>query len=220
MTRIFENGTALVDGIEADASGEHSDLPLLSEKTRRNLVKRALKQDDRETAEKIAARSFVQRVSEGSVIVHFVAPPDWEKFGEAIWSRETGETHAVFRTSTLLVDDVAVPGCVGLPFENEQARRECAAWCLRNALNELAEHVARTPVGGGGPWATWPGFDLEVGTQDVDVPDDDTLKNNFETQGDAMHLQAGPDRKDQQSEDTQVAEVVNLFGGVYGVPEF
>lgn len=159
MTRLvtlFEDGTALVDGIEADTIGDHRTLPFMSETTRLNLTKTALAEDDWEQAELASSRSFVSTSDGDQIHVVFVGPPAWQKLDEQMWNPETGAPHAVFQTSTLLVDDVAIIGCVGLPFENEEQRRDCAIWCLECGLEDVAKRVSQTPFSGPGPHCTWP----------------------------------------------------------------
>ena len=163
MTRavlLFEDGTAMVDGIEADALGDAPDLPFLSDNARLAAAKVALANDDWDAAEAASARGVVSASEGDTVTVAFVAPPDWGAFGTSLWDDRAGATHAVFHSTTILVDGVAVKGCVGQPFVDDAARRDCAAWCLRNGLHEIAVSVSRTPVGGGGPFCTWPDRDL------------------------------------------------------------
>lgn len=159
MTRtifLFDDGTALVDGIYADALGEAPDLPFLSEAARVSAAKAALAEDDWDAAEAVSRRWVVSATDGDQVQVTFVEPPRWDQFGDALWQTETGTAHAVFHSKTMLVAGVAVTNCVGLPFEDEAARRECAKWCLRNGLNDIAMRVSRTPVGGAKPHCTWP----------------------------------------------------------------
>ncbi len=165
MTRtvlLFEDGTALVDGIEADALGDAGGLPFLSERARLSAARAALADDDREAAEAVSARGVVSPSDEDAVTVTFVAPPDWDGLGDALWDPVSGAAHAVFHEATMLVDGAAVRGCVGLPFQDAAARRECAAWCLRNGLEHVALRVSRTPVGGEAPHCTWPDLDLDT----------------------------------------------------------
>ncbi|MGH1444796.1 MAG: hypothetical protein ACRBBO_02000 [Cognatishimia sp.] len=165
MTRLvtlFEDGTALVDSIEADAIGDHRPLPFLSETTRLNVTKAALTEDHWEQAKLASARPFVTAADGDQIQVVFVGPPDWKQLGDQMWNVETGAPHAVFQTSTLLVDDVAIIGCVGLPFEDEEQRRDCAIWCLENGLEDLAKRVSQTPFGGPGPHCTWPHAQLTL----------------------------------------------------------
>lgn len=164
MTRtvtLFNDATALVDGIDADALGGNADLPFLSDNARVAAAKAALAVDDWDAAEAISARGVVSP-SDGDVVqVTFVQPPDWQRFGAALWPSVGGAAHAVFHSSVMLVDGVAQTDCVGLPFQDDAARRDCAAWCLRNGLDDLAINVSRTPVGGEGPHCTWPDADLD-----------------------------------------------------------
>lgn len=169
MTRalfLFDDGTALVDGIEADALGTNADLPFLTDNARVAAARSALAADDWDAAEAASARSVVSPPDGGTVHVTFVAPPNWARFGTGLWQDGTEKSHAVFHSATMLVDGVAVTGCVGLPFEDDAARRGCAAWCLRNGLDDLWLCVSRTPVGGEGPFCTWPDTDIDVAKVD------------------------------------------------------
>ncbi|MEM6563239.1 MAG: hypothetical protein AAF665_02265 [Pseudomonadota bacterium] len=222
MTRtifLFEDGTCRVNGIDADALGDADDLPFLTEHARIKAAKSALAQDELSKAEIVASRQVISPSQCDQVIVRFVSPPDWERYGNALWNSDTGETHSVFHRSTLLVDGIAVPGCVGLPFKDEISRRECAIWCLRNGLENIAEQVARTPVGGDGPHCTWPEGSLEIVTQKGQLPVSDRSEDQVEDKNSAQKTCSVPVPAEAKETETPVAEVVNLFGGVYGISE-
>lgn len=222
MTRsvtLFRDGTARVGGIEADALGDRDDLPFLSEAARIATAKAALAQDDMLAAEAAAARGVISDADVDLIRVTFVEPPDWARFGEAVWNPETGMAHAVFTTSTLLVDGMAIVDCVGLPFEDETARRECAAWCLRNNLEDMAECVGRTPVGGDAPYCTWPDRNMKKLSKADDLQPVLcvlTAKDNEEPE---WQKSEQGDRLEQTQFDCKGAKVVSLFGGVYPLSE-
>lgn len=155
-------------------------------------------------AEEAAARGVVAPTDGDQILTRFVSPPDWDRFGAAVWGEASGMVHPVFTTSTMLVGGVAVPGCVGSPFENEAARRECAAWCLRNGLDEIAERVAKTPVGGEGPHCSWPDADLP----ELDEPDEPMAEQ-------PMASEPPPVEKTCEPEPETSSIVVSLFGGVF-----
>ncbi|MEH6521613.1 hypothetical protein [Sulfitobacter sp.] len=219
MTRtiaLFEDGTALVGSIEADALGSRGDLPFLSDNARVAAARAALANDDWSAAEATSARSVVSPSDDDVVHVTFIAPPDWVSFGPSLWEPVAGVAHAVFQSSVMLVDGVAVIGCVGLPFENETARRDCAAWCLKNGLDDIALNVSRTPVGGAGPYCTWPDTDL------VAVSVDQEPQRCAETQTtEALATETDndlPDRPVDAPEQTTI-NVVSLFGDVFGIQD-
>lgn len=123
-------------------------------------AKYALANDDWDAAEAASARGVVSASEGDTVIVAFVAPQDWGAFGASLWDDRAGASHAVFHRATMLADGVALTGCAGLPFEDDAARRDCAAWCLHNGMDGIALSVSRTPIGGGGPYCTWPNADV------------------------------------------------------------
>lgn len=172
---LFEDGKALVDGIEADAIGTHVDLPFLTEEARLAAARAAMAGGDQESAERVAERDVVSPVEKQRLLT-FRSPPDWDTFGANLWDQATGQVHAVFTSGTMLVEGVAAQGCVGLPFADEDARRDCALWCLRNGLDGIAERVARTPVGGDGPHCTWPDEDLPVEEEQTPPPTEPPLE--------------------------------------------
>ena len=81
-----------MDGIRADAIGGHPDIPLLSERTRLVLARRALARGDRPAAEGLAIRDFVSRDAEDTVQVIFVAPPEGGRCGDALGDEEEEES--------------------------------------------------------------------------------------------------------------------------------
>lgn len=200
MTRLvvlFEDGRALVEGIEADAIGTHGDLPFLTEEARLAAARAAMAGGDRESAERAAERDVVSPVEEQRLLT-FRSPPDWDRFGSNLWDQATGRVHAVFTCGTMLVEGVAVQGCVGRPFADEDARRGCALWCLRNGLDGIAERVARTPVGGDGPHCTWPDEDLPVEEEPTPPP-----------------TEPPPERVPEAPEADAGTNVVDLFGRTF-----
>jgi len=204
MTRVvalFEDGTATVDGIEADALGSHPDLPFLTEEARLAAARAAMADGDRELAERAVGRGVVAPTEGDVTLVRFVAPPDWDGLGAAVWDPANGAPHTVFTESTMLVGGIAVPGCVGRPFADDAARRDCALWCLRNGLDGIAERVARTPVGGEGPHCTWPDADL------ADPVDADSEPEPERTES--------PERALEEPEPDAPSNVVELFGGTF-----
>lgn len=202
---LFEDGKAMVDGIEADALGPHHDLPFLTEEARLAAAGDALAEDDRGLAESIAARGVVRLADELHTLTVFVSPPDWDRFSAALWDEESGTAHAVFTLSTKMVDGVAVQGCVGARFEDEAARRECALWCLRNGLDEIAERVTRTPLGGDGPHCTWPDVDISDEREPIE------LEDPYEPE----HPDPVPSEPDEERAPEAPSNVVSLFGGVF-----
>jgi hypothetical protein len=194
-------------GTETDAIGVEGDLPYLSEKVRVAAVKDALARDDRSAAEAAAARGVLAPADGDTVLVNFVGPPDWSRFGDALWDPDTGLVHAVFGLTDMLVDGAAILGCVGLPFEDEQARRECAAWCLRNGLDDLAASVGRTPVGGEGPHCTWPSTDIEP--EEHRQPEPEPSSNSATERPEEQPMEA------ERSTGDAGGNVVPLFGGVF-----
>ncbi|EAQ28638.1 hypothetical protein NAP1_13603 [Erythrobacter sp. NAP1] len=210
MTRLvvlFEDGTALVEGVEAEANVRPPagrDLPFLTEEARLASSRAAMAEDDREGAELYAARGVVSP-AEAQTLLTFVSPPDWDRFGATLWNETTGQVHAVFTSETMLVGGVAVADCVGRPFADDAARLGCATWCLRNGLDDIAERVARTPVGGDGPHCTWPDDDLpEVEEPPVAVPTVDDEPP--EPSPPEAPRESGPDAP---------SNVVDLFGGTF-----
>jgi hypothetical protein len=205
-----------VGAIEADALGVRDDLPFLSDNARIAAARVALANDDWSAAEAASARSVVSASDEDVVHVTFVVPPDWIRFGAALWEPVAGVAHAVFQSSVMLVDGIAIIGCVGLPFEDEAARRDCAAWCLKNGLDDIALNVSRTPVGGSGPYCTWPDADLEAASVDQEpqrcAETQTTEALVTETDNDE------PDRPVDAPEQTTI-NVVSLFGGVFGIQD-
>lgn len=206
---VFEDGTAVVDGVEADAIGGHGDLPFLSEQARLATVRGALAEDDRSAAEAAVDRGILSVPEGDAILVTFVAPPDWERFGPALWDPVAGTAHAVFTAATMLVGGVAVLGCVGRPFADEGARRACAGWCIRNGLDDLAARVGRTPVGGDGPHCTWPEVNMESAVSDPE-PSRQTDGASSDTE-DAEGIETHPDRVYELS-NAVGSTVVNLFG--------
>lgn len=204
MTRVvalFEDGTATVDGIGADALGDHPDLPFLTEAARLAAARAAMTDGDRELAERAVGRGVVSPTEGQTIMVRFVAPPDWDGLGAAVWNEASGAPHPVFTASTMLIGGVAVPGCVGLPFADDDARRDCALWCLRNGLDAVAERAARTPVGGDGPHCTWPDADL-----------DDPVDANGEPEPEPTEP---PEQVLEEPEPAAPSNVVDLFGGTF-----
>ncbi len=216
MTRtifLFEDGTALVDGIEADALGDAPDLPFLSEPARISAAKTALANDDWDAAEAASARCVVSASDDKTVTVLFVAPPDWNRFGPTLWDSAVGASHAVFHVATMLVEGVAVTGCVGQSFQDDAARRNCAAWCLRNGLDDIALNVSRTPVGGDGPYCAWPEEDL------IDVQSVGGFQNSnpqYKPQAEVIQVSSadGATETEITFPEDQHENVVNLFGTV------
>ncbi|MEM7470974.1 MAG: hypothetical protein AAF340_06425 [Pseudomonadota bacterium] len=219
MTRtlfLFEDGTALAGGIEADAKGDRVDLPFLSENARVSAARAALAKDDWAAAEAIAERRVVSSSDEDLIQVTFVAPPDWERFGAVLWNPDTGTAHAVFTGATMLVDGVAVECCVGRPFEDDAARRDCAAWCIRNGLEDVALKVSRTPVGGNGPYCTWPDGDIEA-----TEARQETSRQAKETSHEPIATEVSFDQPDLPDDmpDAADAKVVSLFGKAICPPD-
>ncbi len=216
MTRtvyLFEDGTALVDGIEADATGARDDLPFATDAVRVAAARAALAEDDWEAAEAASARGVVSPTDEEQVQVSFVAPPDWSAHGTALWEPTAGTAHAVFTSTVMMVDGVAVTDCVGLPFADGAARRDCAAWCLANGLEEIALRVSRTPVGGPGPHCTWPAADLgDEAPQDetpMEVPPTEKVPDVADPGDEPPEALAAEPKE-------PVGNVVPLFGCVVG----
>lgn len=201
---LFEDGTALVSGIEADALGAHTELPFLTEEARLAAARAAMADCDRELAEQAVARGVVAPTDGNQILTRFVSPPDWDRLGAAVWDEASGAPHPVFTASTMLVGGVAVPGCVGLPFADDDARRDCALWCLRNGLDAIAERVARTPVGGEGPHCTWPDADL------ADLVDAEDEPEPVRTEP--------PEQVTVEPEPAAPSNVVELFGGTFPRP--
>lgn len=211
MTRIvflFEDGTAMVGGLEVDAIGCHEHLPFLSHNARVAAARAELRNDEWEAAKAISDRRVLE-ASQQAVQVRFVEPPDWQRFGEAVWNAETGTAHAVFQNSTMLVEGVAIKDCVGLPFEDEAARKSCAEWCLRNGLDDIALTVKNTPVGGAGPHCTWPGLDLATECKNAPAGIENALCEQEDTA--SVHEGSGP----HSSEEPATSNVVDLFGAVF-----
>jgi len=198
---LFADGTATVDGIEADALGTHADLPFLTEEARLAAARAAMAGGDRERAKRAAGRGVVAPTEGDVTLVRFVAPPDWDGLGAAVWDPASGAPHTVFTESTMLVGGVAVPGCVGRPFADDAARRDCALWCLRNGLDLIAERVASTPVGGEGPHCTWPDADLADPVDAEDEPEPERTEP--------------PERALEEPEPDAPSNVVELFGGTF-----
>lgn len=204
MTRVvvvFEDATAMVGGVEADALGERPDLPFLTEGSRLAAAKRALSDGDRDAAEAIVERDVIAPSGEGQIVVTFVAPPDWDRFGEALWHEATGTVHSVFTSKLMLVDGAAVLDCVGAPFADEDNRRQCALWCLRNGLEDMAARVANTPVGGDGPHCTWLDADLNDPVDVEDEPEPEPTEP--------------PEQALEEHEPAAPSNVVELFGGTF-----
>lgn len=205
MTRVvalFEDGSTTVDGVGADALGSHPDLPFLTEEARLAAARAAMADVDRELAEQAVGRGVVSPTEGQTILVQFVSPPDWDGLGAAVWDEASGAPHSVFTASTMLVCGVAVPGCVGRPFADDVARRECALWCLRNGMDIIAERVARTPVGGEGPHCTWPVADLPESSETENEP--------F-----AEPIEPHPTEAPEEPEPDGPSNVVELFGGVF-----
>lgn len=211
MTRlvvVFEDGTAEVDGVEVDALGGREDLPFLSDGARLAAARRALAEGDGDAAQVTAERGVLTPSSEDHLYVTFVAPPDWDRFGEALWNNSTGRTHAVFTSKLMLMDGAAVMDCVGATFADDDDRRQCAMWCLRNGLDDIAGRVARTPVGGRGPHCTWPDLDLPKRAEP-------TVKASNPA---PVSVEQPPEEVPDEPTPATPSNVVELFGGVFPRP--